>query len=511
METLRKAAAALVFPAVACLAAACDGRSPTEPDLNATFSPGGSGNTRWVNDDGVAVPPGQSCSRPGYTTIQSAVNAANPGDRIRVCEGTYREQVRVPAGKNNIQLISVGLWKAVIKPPAVMVPDHDGANTIVHVDGAVNTTILAFTISGPAPVLHYGVRVDNSGSANVLGNHITHVKTDPFNVAQNGAAVLIGGTTPGSGKVLGNVIDDYQQNGPTISGAGSSGEVSYNRVLGRGASVLNAQNGIQIDRGAPATVRHNFVAQNIYTGPEPLGATGIYFSATSQVVSEHNTVTANDFGVYVEATSGSSVKESRIRASTYDGVVVFASNNNQVVHTSSGPNSLSGVYMENAQQNSIFRNQIKDNKDSGFLLFNSDVNNVRANHLHSNGTETGVDLTDGIRIELGSGNTLADNKLKHNATHDCHDNSYPSNTWTNNRQGSSFPPLSELCGDDEDDQLEAESSFGWNASYPWYTEFSEAVDLDFAVGYAEFDLDSLLQLLPQIRIDLGRPKPRPFR
>src|SRR5271170_432364 len=42
-----------------------------------------------VDDDKV------QCPSAAYTTIQSAVNAANPGDRIHVCAGTYPEQVTI--------------------------------------------------------------------------------------------------------------------------------------------------------------------------------------------------------------------------------------------------------------------------------------------------------------------------------------------------------------------------------------------------------------------------------
>jgi hypothetical protein len=108
---------------------------------------------------------------------------------------------------------------------------------------------------------------------------------------------------------------------------------------------------------------------------------------------------------------------------------------------------------------------------------------------------------------LGTGNTISDNKLKRNFTHDCHDKAYPANTWTNNKAGSSEPPG--LCGDDDADELEPLTNFGWDANYPWYTAYSDAVDFEWAVGYAEFDLDSLLALLPSIKIVVGRPKPSP--
>src|SRR2546426_3153954 len=76
--------------------------------------------TRWVNNDGspLVPPPGMNCSKPGYATIQAAVNDANPGDRINVCKGTYPEQVTIAGTtKNNIQLRSVGAWQAVIQAP----------------------------------------------------------------------------------------------------------------------------------------------------------------------------------------------------------------------------------------------------------------------------------------------------------------------------------------------------------------------------------------------------------
>src|SRR6185295_5452904 len=120
--------------------------------------------TRWVDPAATSLPPGTGCgTKAGYTTIQAAVNAAAPGDHINVCPGTYIEQVTIPAGKDNIRLRSTRQWEAVIKAPAVMVPDPfiNLAFTIVRVAGAQNVTILGFTIAGPGPgacgSLHHGV------------------------------------------------------------------------------------------------------------------------------------------------------------------------------------------------------------------------------------------------------------------------------------------------------------------------------------------------------------------
>src|SRR5207244_11471499 len=150
--------------------------------------------TYWVNDDSPKnrpyAPPGRGCNRPGYPTIQSAVDAAAPGDRINVCPGTYIEEVTIPPGKDHIELRSVQFWAAVIKAPPVML---GLTKSIVRVNGARDVAILAFTITGPGAEpcdsLRYGVRVDDGGSADVLGNHITHIHDTPFSACPNGMAV----------------------------------------------------------------------------------------------------------------------------------------------------------------------------------------------------------------------------------------------------------------------------------------------------------------------------------
>jgi pectin methylesterase-like acyl-CoA thioesterase len=55
--------------------------------------------TLFVDDDRV------ECRRARFTTIQRAVNRAAPGDTIRVCPGTYDEQVRITTAIENHRAI----------------------------------------------------------------------------------------------------------------------------------------------------------------------------------------------------------------------------------------------------------------------------------------------------------------------------------------------------------------------------------------------------------------------
>src|SRR6266480_399433 len=157
MLTPHRTVAILIFPAIAYLGAACERtHTPTEARLMASLA---DPSRLLVDDDRVQCPTAQ------YTSIQLAVTAAQPGDHIDVCPGTYNEQVTIPAGKDNIRLRSTRQWEAVIKaPPAMVVP-----KAIVRVNGARDVTILAFTITGPVigvcDGIRYGVRVDGGGSA----------------------------------------------------------------------------------------------------------------------------------------------------------------------------------------------------------------------------------------------------------------------------------------------------------------------------------------------------------
>ena len=152
--------------------------------------------TRWVNDDGVAVPPGNSCNNPGYSTVQAAVNAAASGDRINVCPGTYREEVLIPAGKNNLQLRSVQFWAAVIKAPALMLGP---TKSIVRVSGARGVTILAFTITGPGGFacdsLRYGV------GSTMAGRPISSATTSPEFTTRHSADVRTASPSSSAGRL----------------------------------------------------------------------------------------------------------------------------------------------------------------------------------------------------------------------------------------------------------------------------------------------------------------------
>ena len=72
-----------------CLSCGQDGPTPLENRAPLFSAVHPSGASLIVDDDGA------QCSDAQFTSIQAAVDAAAPGDRILVCTGTYLEQVTV--------------------------------------------------------------------------------------------------------------------------------------------------------------------------------------------------------------------------------------------------------------------------------------------------------------------------------------------------------------------------------------------------------------------------------
>src|SRR5215208_725074 len=62
--------------------------------------------TLVVDDDGHGTATNCEASNAAYNTVDAAVQAATAGDTIRICPGTYAEQVVIT--KNNLTLRGAG-------------------------------------------------------------------------------------------------------------------------------------------------------------------------------------------------------------------------------------------------------------------------------------------------------------------------------------------------------------------------------------------------------------------
>jgi parallel beta-helix repeat protein len=369
-----------------------------------------------------------TCDHATYSTIQAAVTAASSGATIVVCPGTYTEQVTIPSGKNNLTLRSKKPGQAIIQAPGSLPVDGNctvpGAQAIVDVNGALNTSILGFTIAGPgvtADTLCFGVLVEAAGSATVDGNWILHINDNPNNGHQHGEGVRVTGGS--SATITKNTISDYQKNGVSVRNA-SHADVNGNVITGIGLTNLITQNGIVFLNGSSGHAIGNDISANHYTADE--NATGIIQVGPGNVDLKANTLHDNDIGVFVALVDGGTTVES-----------------NQAT------GNLQGILFQGATGGVIKNNNSSDNGDgidvvSDFNTHAGTTNGVISGNTTHHNASLGL-FADG----KSHGNLFANNVSTANGDFDCRDKSSGSgtagtaDTWTHNNAHTSSP--TELC------------------------------------------------------------------
>ena len=190
-----------------------------------------SGRTIYVDDDGA------QCPQATLHTVQAAVNAAQPNDTIRVCRGTYREQVVIPEGKDGIRLMSLPQTPgagAVLKPPPgglafTGAPNGSTNPLAILVLRAHRLFVRGFLIEGPldfanpsdcAEHTHASGIAAPGGSATIDSNHITGIVAP----CTGASGIHIGDVDssfefePGAMKIDRNRIDGYGTTGVLVEG-----------------------------------------------------------------------------------------------------------------------------------------------------------------------------------------------------------------------------------------------------------------------------------------------------
>ncbi len=313
------------------------------------------------------------CKKADFTSVQAAVNAASAGDNIKVCPGTYTEQVTIT--KSNITLFSEKPLQAVIKAPAVAVSTTDYALVRIA-GGARDVKLRGFTISGPLPdsafcsdSLQSGIRVVDGSSATITDNYITEIRSASASLrgCQNGFAIAVGRqyeSQSGSADITKNVIDKYQKGGIYADGLGTNVTITNNTIKGSAgtpdADVI-APNGVQVSRSATAVVRQNEITNNVYT-PQTFGGSGIIMFDDPTVTISHNKVNNNDLGILLDTMTGDDIAHNTTNGNTFDGISLYATTGATVEHNVSNNNGYDGIFVwDDAVGNTLRNNKMSGN------------------------------------------------------------------------------------------------------------------------------------------------------
>lgn len=286
------------------------------------------------------------CSSPGFTSIQTAVDVANPGATVYLCGTTpYTEQVIITksitlTGDPGATIAAPNPFPSTSLtrlPPQFTTDNLFVPQAIVIVWGASsNAKIKKINIAGLMPgnggcaEQEFGVLVIDGGRATLTGDTVKDVRDSNSSQygCQFGVGIQVGREYwptsnfstfkaeyfVGHATITGTTVTGYQKNGITVDGPGTTANLSLNTVNGAGQSDTSlspiiAQNGIQISRGASGKALYNTVSGNSYTGPNFASSGGILVYGgscdgsttplTTGTQVQSNTLQGNDVGVFI--------------------------------------------------------------------------------------------------------------------------------------------------------------------------------------------------------------------
>lgn len=288
---------------------------------------------RLYATNAVVTPPSTTACQSGMATfnsISAAVAGVVAGSTIYICPGTYAEQVVI---KERLTLIGVsgngqagssatGQNNPVVVSPAngVVINSADlfnGQPTAAQIlvqtpSGSLATPILVsisnITVDGSNNQLSgcgtdlVGIYYQNaSGTVNHVVARFQELDAADFG-CQDGQGIYVESGYGSGGKAVVTVenssVHDYDKNGITLDGSGTTGTISSNYVVGIGATPAIAQNGIQVSDGANVKVYGNTVTDDVYVNPPDCGnacfsATGILLYDSGGTSAKPMTVSSN--------------------------------------------------------------------------------------------------------------------------------------------------------------------------------------------------------------------------
>jgi uncharacterized repeat protein (TIGR01451 family) len=263
-----------------------------------------------------------------FRSIQAAVTAANVagGDTIQVDTGTYTEQVTI---NKSLTIFGNGAG-AIIQAPATLASNL-GQTALVEVGNGATVNMSDLTLEGPGPSA--GLYVVGGATLNVTGTTIDKMRQSPLNGVQTGRGILVGSTgfaQVGHATITGCIITDYQKSGIVTGGNGTTVTITSTTVTGVGPTPLISQNGIQITGGTTAQVSNNTISGNEFTGtnsgPDPtmnVQSAGILnFSDGGSFTG--NTVSGNDEGIFSTntGTTASTISGNTVEGNRFQGILL---------------------------------------------------------------------------------------------------------------------------------------------------------------------------------------------
>ncbi|RSN70907.1 DUF11 domain-containing protein [Candidatus Korarchaeum cryptofilum] len=329
-----------------------------------------------------------------FTSLSSAISSANPGDSVKICPGTYRDNVRVT---KSLSISGVG------DPSSVVVEAYNTTKHVIEVSNTRNVTISNLTVRGAVGSQQSGIYVyytSESSLRNIIatGNYfgINIVSSSSINVSdlisenntnagvnfESSVACSFSDLRLRRNRIgfLSLLSSDSKLMDARIEGNSEGGlllKYSNNNNLSGIEAERNGWYGVYLQKSTGNIILNSRADNNTALGVDSYGFY-IYQGSDNNKL-ENVSAKDNVYGIAIIYSSNNSVRASLVN-NTFSGAYIYQSRGNSIDGSTEG--SIYGIWIQNGGENKLIGES--SHNRFGVLISESSGNLLNGTRIHDN-------------------------------------------------------------------------------------------------------------------------------
>lgn len=292
-----------------------------------------------------------------YTTIQNAIDNAQPGDTIYVWAGEYQENVKVD---KTVTVIGNGTSNTTINGKKTGDVVYISANW-VNVSG--------FTINNSGSNWRdSGIEISNAQNCSIVNNNCSNNAFGIYII--NSANNTIENNTGNFNSYLGIFIEQSPNNTILNNNCSNNGYYGLRSYYGDDSIIINNTFNSNNYLGLYLYyTSNNIIQNNICNFMQRFDGIGIYYSSNNNIT--NNTFNSNNrYGMYLYSSSNNNFINNQCNSNNVYGVYAYQANFNNITDCSFSNNSY-GAFIFYSNSNQIINSSYNGNSQYGCYLYNS--------------------------------------------------------------------------------------------------------------------------------------------